>query len=129
MKVTLELTREHALIVRDACEMLMRMKLGQAGFPAELMLGEIGPKYDASEFCLRRDIAADILRAFLRATGNGPGTEKDMDEMLAYEVYGAVRYALFMHDNRDYDGWSVAGQPPLNESGLPMPKCEVNDDE
>ena len=38
-KVVLELTKEHAQVVQDACEVLMRMKLGQTAFPTEVMLG------------------------------------------------------------------------------------------
>lgn len=127
--VTLTMTREHAQVVQDACEMLMRMKLGQTSFQTELMLGglgSLGSRYDVDEFCLRRGIAEDVLRAFLRATGNVEGQEKDMVEHLAYEVYGTIRHALWkaVHPAGTGD-WSVASQPPLSESGLDMPKCEV----
>lgn len=125
--VTMTMTREHAQVVQDACEMLMRMKLGQTSFQTELMLGGIGnPKYDVNEFCLRRDIAENVLRAFLMATGNVEGSEKDRVEQMAYEVWGTIRHALWKADNPvGTDSWSVASQPPLSESGLGLPKCEV----
>ena len=129
-KIVLELSREHAEVVQDACELLMRMKLGQTTFPTELMLGGLGGigKYDVNEFCMRRDAANDVLRAFLRITGNKEGCEKDKVENMAYEVFGTIRHALFMDRNPDGDNsWSVASQPPLAESGLPMPKCKVVD--
>lgn len=129
--VTLTLTEEHAQTVQDACEMLMRMKLGQTRFPTELMLG--WPynldKYDVNEFCLRHEIAETVLRAFLRTVGNPEGTPKDDVEHMAYEVYGTIRHALYLANGGDKDGWSTAAQKPLNESGLDMPKCEVRDDE
>lgn len=125
-KVTLEMTCEHARVVMDACEMLMRMKLGQTSQPTELMLGGICGRYDVKEFCLRRDMAQDILRAFLRATGNPEGVEKDEVEQMAYEVFGSIRYALWCADHPgDTDSWSVASQPPISESGLGIPKCKV----
>ena len=128
--VTLTLTREHAETIQDACELLMRLKLGQTSFPTELMLGGPGSigKYDVNEFCLRRGIAEDVLRAFLRAVGNPEGTPKDDTEMRAYEVWGTLRHAFWKADNPDgSDSWSVCSQPPLNESGLKMPVCEIRE--
>lgn len=131
-KIVLEMTREHAQTVMDACEMLMRLKLGQTSYPTELMLG--WPLYhhkkgmSTDEYCMRRDIANDILRAFLRATGNAEGTEKDMVENMAYEVWGTIRYGLYMAEHPDGgEPWSVASQPPLSESGLRMPECRVEE--
>jgi len=130
--ITLTMTRAHAQTVMDACELLMRMKLGQTSFPTELMLG--WPLYhekgiSVEEYCMRRDIANDILRAYLRATGNKEGREKDLTEHIVYEVWGTIRYTLYMADHPDGgDGWSVASRPPLAESGLKMPKCEVKRD-
>lgn len=129
-KIILELTREHARTVQDACELLMRMKLGQTSYPTELMMGGIGGigKYDVNEFCLRRGVAEDVLRAFLRATGNAEGCPKDETENMAYEVMGTIRHAMWQHDHKSEDSWSIASQPPLAESGLTMPKCRIDDD-
>lgn len=128
--VTLTMTREHAQTVQDACELLMRLKLGQTSFPTELMLGGIGAigKYDVNEFCLRRGIAEDVLRAFLRATGNPEGAERDKCEQMANEVWGTIRHAFWKAENPDGgDSWSVCSQPPLSESGLKMPVCEIRE--
>lgn len=129
--VTLTLTREHAETVQDACELLMRLKLGQTAFPTELMLG--WPLYhdkikDIEEYCMRREIANDILRAYLRAVGNLEGTPKDATENRAYEVWGTIRHAFWKaeHPNGG-DSWSVCSQPPLSESGLTMPVCEIRE--
>ena len=129
--VTLTLTREHAETIQDACELLMRLKLGQAMFPTELMLG--WPKYDEKnlsmdEYCVRRGVAERVLSAFLWTVGNPEGTPKDDTEMRAYEVWGTLRHAFWKVANPDgSDSWSVCSQPPLNESGLKMPVCEIRE--
>ena len=128
--ITLTMTREHAQVVKDACEMLMRLKLGQPSFATEELLGfPNSDSMDMREWCLRRDVANDLLRTYLRVVGNPVGTPKDDVEHMAYEVWGTIRSALYMHDNPDGgNGWSVASQPPLAESGLKMPKCEIKED-
>lgn len=126
--VTLTLTREHAETVQDACELLMRLKLGQTSFPTELMLGWPNSEMSVQEYCLRRDIANDALKAFLRAVDNAEGTEKDELEQMAYEVWDTIRHALWKRENLDGgDSWSVCSQPPLSESGLKMPVCEIRE--
>ena len=128
-KIVLEMTREHAQTVQDACEMLMRMKLGQTSYPTELMLGWPGYHKNGistDEYCIRRDIANDIMRAFLRTTGNEQGTEKDLLEQTAYEIWGTIRHAFWNAENPNGgNDWDVRSQPPLSESGLRMPECRV----
>lgn len=121
--VTITMTREHAEVVQEACEMLMRLKLGQTQMPTELMIDNFG--MDINEYCLRRDVARGVLKAFLTAVGC---PETDDTERMAYEVYGTIRHALYIADGGDHDGWSVAAQEPLSESGREMPKCEVKGD-
>ena len=128
--VTLTLTEEHAQTVQNACEMLMRMKLGQTAMPTEFMMGWPTNSHDIAEIKHRCDmmiVAKQALSTFLLATGHKEGRPKDQIEMLAYEVYGTIRHALYMANGGDKNGWSVAAQKPLSESGLDMPKCEVRD--
>ena len=128
MTIKLELSAEHAQVVQDACEMLMRLKLGQTMFPTELMLDMPGgiDRYDIKEFCLRRNVANAALKIFLNACGYAEGTSKDEVEHMAYEVWGSIRHAIWKHDNPGVtDSWDVRSQPPLCESGKPMPKCRV----
>ena len=127
--VTLTLTREHTQVVQDACELLMRLKLGQTFFATELLLG--WPEHegmDTHEYCLLRDIANDILRGYLKAVGCPEGTPKDLKEHIAYEVWGTLRHAFWKHENPGVtDSWDVRSQEPLSESGLRMPMCEVKE--
>lgn len=130
--ITLTLTEEHAQTVQDACEMLMRMKLGQVEMPTEFMMGWPTHSHDIAEIKHRCDmmiVAKQALSTFLLATGYKEGKPKDQIEMLAYEVYSTIRHALYLANGGDKDDWSVAAQEPLSESGLDMPKCEVRDDE
>lgn len=123
--VTITMTRDHAKVVQDACEMLMRMKLGQTMMPTELMLGWLRK---ADEYLLRRYIANTILNAYLETVRRDDYEAKDEVEQMAYEVYGTIRHALYVADGGDPNGWSVAAQEPLSESGREMPKCEVTND-
>lgn len=121
--VTITMTRDHAEVVQEACEMLMRMKLKQTMMPTELMLRS--PNMMCDEYMLRKYIANDILKAFLTAVGRREGMAKDEVEQMAYEVYGTIRHALYIADGGDPDGLSVAAREPLSESGREMPRCEV----
>lgn len=133
-KITLELTREHAQVVQDACEMLMRLKLGQTGYAVDTLIGFPKPDrdMDMNEYCLRRDMANDILKTALRVLlGDNkygqPDSAKDEEESMAYEVWGTLRHTLYLHDGGEYDTYDVRSREPLNESGLTMPKCWVEE--
>ena len=130
-KVILELSREHARIVQDACEMLMRLRLGQATYTTELMLGwPTHDSMDTKEYCMRRDAANKVLEAFLHivlgTNGAGwPDGRKDEMENLAYEVWGTIRHMLYLHDYPNDNSYDVRSHEPIKESNYPMPKCKV----
>ena len=70
--VTLTLTEEHAQTVQDACEMLMRMKLGQTAMPTEFMMGWptiLENKAEIDHYCEMREVAERALSTFILATG------------------------------------------------------------
>ena len=130
--VTLTLTEEHAQTVQNACEMLMRMKLGQTAMPTEFMMGWptiLENKAEIDHYCAMRVVAERALSTFILATGYKAGKPKDKTEQMAYEIWGTIRHALWEHDHPRADGWSATALEPLNESGLDMPKCEVMEDE
>lgn len=135
--ITLTMTREHAQTVQDACEMLMRMKLGQTGCAVDMLIGWPKPDrddMDMKEYRLRRDMANDILKTALRVLlGDNkyglPDGKKDEVEALAYEVWGTIRHEMWKRENGDKDSWDVRSQKPLSESGLTMPVCGVEEDD
>ena len=126
-KVTLIMSTAHARVVRDACEMLMRMKLGQYNAPWDGLvgIGSNGSKWDVNEYCVRQDIASDIMRAYLRACGYKDGTDKDDIEQMAYEVWGAIRHAEWASEEHEPGDWDVRSQEPLSESGKGVPQCRI----
>ena len=132
-KIVFELSREHARIVQDACEMLMRLRLGQSSYAVELMLGwPTHEDMDMKEYCMRRDTANKVLEAFLHivlgTNGYGyPDGRKDEIENLAYEVWGMIRHVLYLHDYPNDKSYDVRAHEPLKESKYPMPKCRVVD--
>jgi len=88
--ITLTLTEEHAQTVQDACEMLMRMKLGQTAMPTEFMMGWptiLENKDEIDHYCDMRVVAERALSAFILATGYKAGTPKDKTEQMAYEIW------------------------------------------
>lgn len=131
--ITLTMTREHAQIVQDACEMLMRLKLGQTVCAVDMLIGWPKPDrddMDMKEYRLRRDMANDILKTALRVLlGDNkyglPEGKKDDAEARAYEIWGTLRHALYMHDGGEYDSYDVRSTEPMSESGLTMPVCRV----
>lgn len=130
--VNIEMTREHAEAVQNACELLMRLKLGQPGYMTDLLLGwPKGPDdMSSEEYILRRDLANEILKTALKVlygenNYGEPDCEKDMLEALSYEVWSTIRYALAWHDHPEGSDWNVSFRQPLSESGLTMPKCQV----
>lgn len=128
MTYTLTMSEDHARIVRDACEMYMRMKLGQSGSPFEMLVGLDGMiQMDTQEYCRKRDIAKPIMEAYLAVVnGLDGGRAKgiaDKAEKLAYEVWGTIRHAEWEYDHGD--SWDVRSRGPICESGVGLPKCEV----
>ena len=119
--VTLKMTREHALLVQNACELWMRMTLGQAHIAVEVYMPFDRRDESVDSWLRRRDIAIDGMRASLRAMNT---TERR--DALAYEVWGSLRYATTMHDEpscKDSRGW-----PPLGDSGLTMPVVTIQEE-
>ena len=124
MKIILELSEDHARVVRDACELLMRMKLGQYNFPAEILMGlPSQAEMPTDEYCLRRELARDVMRAYLSVVGCKEGEPKDEAEKLAYEVWGTIRHAEWAREQGDT--WDVRCREPLHESKATMPICKV----
>ena len=133
-KIVLELSEEHARIVMDACEMLMRMRLGQESYPTELMLG--WPLHDGmstDEYCIRRDVGGELMRTYLgvvlgKNAWHMPNGRKDDLEAMAYEVWATMRHAMFKHEHPGVgETYDVRSSPPLSESGKEMPVCKVVD--
>lgn len=119
--VTLTMTRKHAKKIQDACDFLMRMKMGQTSHCAEYMMGwALSSDMDVDEYLQRRAAGSKVLDAFVQVTRKDDRSRDD----IACEIWETIRHALYMADGggSDYD---VRRYEPMSLSGLEMPKCEV----
>ena len=131
-RVTLEVSREQAMIVERACELFARLEIGQFKEISDQFLERIWAHKDNQE---RRYIADELLETtarviFGRNAWNMPDVgEKSLEHMRAWEVYTALRYTRSCHDHPEEIGksWSVCFDPPMSESGDGVPKCEIKE--
>lgn len=129
-RVTLEMSREQAMIVERACELFARLEIGQFKEIAWQLIERIWEHDDNQE---RRALADDLLETtakviFGRNAWNMPDVgEKSVEHMRAWEVYTTLRYTRCCHDHPEEIGksWSVCYDPPMNQSGDGVPKCEI----
>lgn len=133
-RVTLEMSREQAMIVERACELFARLEIGQFKEISDQFLERIWAQADSQE---RRHVADDLLALtakviFGRNAYDMPDVgEKSEEHMRAWEVYTALRYTRSCHDHPEEIGksWSVCFDPPMSESGDGVPKCEIREEE
>lgn len=131
-RVTLEMSREQAMIVERACELFARLEIGQFKEITSQLTERIWVYEDDQE---RRHIADDLLDLtakviFGRNAWDMPAVgQKSKDHMRAWEVYTTLRYTRSCHDYPDEIGksWSVCFDPPMSESGDGVPKCEIKE--
>ena len=128
-KYILELSREQAIMVKDACELYARLRLGQFNEITEKILDVRNVK----EYCERRDLANDILKVAAciilgRNIHMQPDGKKDALHNRAWNIYTAIRYKMAWHDNPD-GGYSVCFDSPYPWGGDPVPKCTILESE
>lgn len=124
-KVELILSREQAEMVKDACELYARLRIGQLERIVEMMLDVRG----AEDYCERRDTATALLRTvaciiFGRTAYGSPDCKKDALHHRAWNIYAALRHSLAWHDNPQ-GGWSVCYDEPYPWGGEAVPECRV----
>lgn len=129
-RVTLTLTRNQALIVEQACELLARLHIGQFNTVTEMLLDI---RRGMADYCLRRDMANDLLKmAAITIFGKGaygqPDVkEKSVEHERAWLVYTTLRHARSWHDN-PAGGFTVNYDEPMS-IGEYMPKCIIAKDD
>lgn len=126
-RVVVTMTREQAVSVMQATELLARLHIGQT-FTLPELLGDLA----ADDYCERRDRAQEAfeigLKILLGANcyGRPDVTEKSIDHERCWAVYTTIRHALAWHDHPDGNIWSVAFDKPLAYSlSEPMPTCKI----
>ena len=133
-RVTLEMSREAALICEEALELYARLKLGQF---REITWKIMPQDWKENHFDLwikERDFANELLEMAARHVfgsnnyGQPDVKEHDKDELRAWELYTTLRYVRAWHDYPPEEGessWSVVYDKPMAQSGDRMPKCEI----
>ena len=127
--VVLEMTRDQALLVENACELLARLHIGQFKTVTDMVLPIHGMEID--DYCRRRDNANDALMLaakiiFGRNCYDQPDVEKkDEEHNRAWNVYQVLRYTRSWHDYPDGVHWSVCFDQPMKLLNEPLPKCEI----
>lgn len=127
-KYVLELSREQAIMVEDACELYARLRIGQFENITEKIL-DIRTK----DYCASRDTANDILKVAAciilgRNVYGQPEGKKDKLHNRAWNIYTAIRYKRAWHDNPE-GGYSVCFDKPHPWGGEPVPKCTIVESE
>lgn len=123
VRYVLTLTSSQAKEVRDAVELLMRLKLGQYN-ELPYRLCNIG----ANDYCERRDKAEPYLKVAFEAmqAGKGPTDWKDDEWHRLYGIFQVLRHAIFKSECPDGSLWSVASDTPrMTLETEPLPKIEV----
>lgn len=127
-RVTLTLTREQALVVERACELLARLHIGQFRTVTEMLLDF---QRDMDDYCQRRDMANTLLyhaaiAIFGRNVFGQPDIEKkSLEHERAWLIYTTLRHARSWHDHPE-GGYTVNFDKPL-PIGEYMPKCTITE--
>lgn len=134
-RVTLEMSREAAMVCEDALELFARLKLGQFREITWKIMPDDWKEGAFDRWIQEHDFANELLEMAARhvfGTNNWGQPDvkvKDDEELRAWELYTTLRYTRSWHDNPE-DGktsWSVVYDKPLAQSGDRMPKCEIKE--
>lgn len=127
-RVLLEMTPEQAGAVALACEMMMRLKLGQFNFISEA-LKNIEPGQNMTAWCVERDTADELgnVMAKLVLGENSmrmPMAQGDATCHVCMDVWHTIRHTLAW-DAHPEGGMAVDFYPPILHFGINAPKCRV----
>lgn len=118
---TLTMTREQALVARDAMELYARVRFGQFDNILVQTLDIFNPKN-----CERRDIARKHLnQAALEIIPDEYRFDMRLDR--AWALYETIRHSIAWHDHPDGGLGASFDSPMLYSADEPMPKCTVEE--
>ena len=123
IRYVLTLTEKQAKTVRDAVELLMRLKLGQYK-ELPFRLCNLGAK----DYCDRRDKAEPLLEQAFHAMQDGKkDTEwKDDEWHRLYGIFQVLRHEIFIQDGGNLHSWCIAADKPrATLETEPLPQIEV----
>lgn len=124
-RIVVTMTREQAIEVMNATELLARLHIGQV-FTLTELLGDL----TVDDYCERKDRAQEAFKLGLKMLyganlhGQPDIREKPIEHERCWAVYATIRHAIAWHDHPEGNPWSVAFDTPMGY-GEPMPKCEI----
>ena len=139
--VTVTMSRPVAEAVAAACEMYLRLHMGQFNDLAEdLCMAKHYADMDAKRFKTAEDEKDDFYRALERRNMMQDDMDRAYQMFACYplikdsmripyraeQVWLGIRHALAWHDQPEGDWTNVRFDPPLNRSDQPQPKIELN---
>ncbi len=142
--VTLTMSRPVAEAVQAACEMYLRLHMGQfedltddlcmAKFYAALENDSFDSKEEREEIFhisidRRNFMREEMDRLYNKYVLSAPLADSMRIPYRAEQVWLAIRHALAWHDNPAGDWTNVSFDPPLNRSDQPQPKIELKEKE
>lgn len=122
IEYVLTLTPQQAQTIRDAVDLMMRLKIKQ---PEELAFKLIPAD---PHFCEKRDKANPLFKAGFDALFDGKdSTEwKDAEWHRLYGIFQVLRHEIFMQNGGSQYSWSIAADKPrITLESEPLPKIEV----
>lgn len=127
-KYVLTLTREQAIMVKDACELFARLKIGQFERITEMLLD-----LHLDDYCEKRDLANAVLRiaacALLGSYGyRTPLVQQDDLHYRAWDIHAAIRHCMAWHDEPEGNIWSVSFDKPYPHGDEPLPEIKILED-
>lgn len=124
---TLTLSSEQIKAVRDAVELMMRLKINQ---PEEIPRAVLnwGEGLEVDEWCRRRDEAEPYLYLGFKALfPTWQDVKKDTLWHRLYDLYQVTRYAI--HEAEHPASQGVDSYKPMCTASEPMAKCEWRKEE
>ena len=128
-KYILTLTEDQEAVVEKACEFYARVLNGQFD---EIAFETLMRRISEDNYCnLREQMEQHLLRArecafpeLGRYAGHHHGVGRDETSDRAWNIYQVLRHTRSWH-KEPKGGYSVDFDPPMDVSGVGLPKCEA----
>ncbi len=135
MAYELTISKEQAIVIKEALEEYFRLRMGQFGDFCDEM-AQTGFKYDKTDPNNTRNFAAYIERRgeaqalfdqamrIARSGDTRPYTPQTTEMLRAQDIWQVLRYQLYLDNGGDPNGWSVEANRPWSRSGEKLPEIQ-----
>lgn len=119
LNYTLKLSKEHLLVLQRACELYMRIQMGQLTFITEMFAGD--PQVDTAELY---DVLSELMS---RSRARGLANVRSAKGDAAYDLMQVIRHKLSW-DRHPEGGMTVNFDTPMQTSQMEMAEIYRNTD-